>query len=495
MSKESHQIDTQEQAKITSSEIENILDEKVQNLTDDKEIVTRDSLNRIYRKVDKRLIPCLWSVYFFAFSAKSIIGIALTMNVSEGHSLKQTLNLLPQQVSTGITLFYIAYVIFEIPCNLMTIYISPRFWISKTLLVVGIVLFFYTYMKDLVAFYILRFLLGVAEAGLWPGMAYYLMNYYPPYIMGKRIGWYFTASQISTMTIGFLSIGFQKMDGIANLEGYKCIATIIVGVVTMWLLPQTLTEASVTEEELHSPSFIVRMYKRIKKTTERPFLTEDEKQLLLSNISLKNRWKVYDLVAAFIDPRIWLLIFMYFGGMAFGIGIKNYGSLIIRSLDTEMSSLKISLLYAIVWIVNLIGVLIILPASDHYRSRMSFYISCSIVIIIGILILTYAHNKWLQYSGLLISIFATGPLIPICMAWCAQIFSKETKLNVAATSALLTGMGNLGSIFTSYTLYEGMPGRDGYKKSNIVLCVVMGMSIIASLSQKALLMYYSKETN
>ncbi|KAG5518791.1 hypothetical protein PMAC_002762 [Pneumocystis sp. 'macacae'] len=479
--------------------MQNISDEKAECLLDDKIMVSQNNLNRLYRKVDKRLIPCLWTIYFFAFSAKSIIGIALTMNISENHSLKQTLNLSAQEVSVGVTLFYIAYVIFEIPCNLMTIYISPRFWISKTLVIVGIVLFFYTYMKSLAAFYVLRFLLGVAEAGLWPGMAYYLMNYYPPHIMGKRIGWYFTASQISTMTIGFLSIGFQKMDGIANLEGYKwmfllySVATTAIGIISMWLLPQTLTEASVTQEELHSPSLIVRTYKKIKKTTERSFLTENEKRILLSNISLKNRWKVYDLVSAFIDSRIWLLIFMYFGGMAFGIGIKNYGSLIIRSIDTEMSSLRISLLYAIVWIVNLVGVLVILPVSDHYRSRMSFFISCCIIIIIGILILTYAHNKWFQYSGLLISIFATGPLIPICMVWCAQIFSKETKLNVAAASALLTGIGNLGSIFTSYTLYEGMPGEDGYKKSNIVLCVIMGMSIIASLGQKILLKYYPSE--
>ncbi|KAG5438827.1 hypothetical protein PCANB_002547 [Pneumocystis canis] len=484
-----------------NNSINTICSEDLSETCEKKDSITPDQLHlkQIYKKLDKRLISCLWIIYFFAFSAKSIIGVALTMNISEGHSLQQVLGISSQQISIGITLFYISYVIFEIPSNLIITYISPRFWMSDTLITIGIVLAFHSYMKNLTGFYILRFLLGAMESGLWPGMAYYLMMYYPPHMIGKRIGWYFTASQISSMIIGFVSAGFQKMDGIGNLEGYKWMfliygfVSILVGIISMWLLPQTLTEASVTQEELESSSYIVRIYKKIKKTTEIPFLKSDEKLILLSNISLKEPWTFRDLFLVFIDLKIWLLILMYFGGISVGIGVQNYGGLIIRFIDTQMSGFRISFLYGIIWIINLIGVVTILPISDYYRSRMSVFIFCCIIIIIGMLTLTFSSNKWVQYSGLLITMYGTGPTIPICMAWCAQIFGSEIKINVAASSAMLSGLGNLGSVFTTSVLYEGMSGKNAYKKSNLILCGIIGISIIASLVERIVLRYYSKK--
>ncbi|KAG4305409.1 hypothetical protein PORY_000965 [Pneumocystis oryctolagi] len=496
-----YQEDSVETGNIIREEVQEGADQKKQNLAGESVAIDDRRLNRIYRKVDKRLIPCLWTIYFFTYSAKSTIGIALTMNISKGHSLSQVLNLSSQQISIGITLFYISCCLFEIPCNMMLAYISPRFWISKTLILVGIVLAFYSYIDSLIEFYVLRFLLGVSQAGLWPGMAYYLMLYYPPNVIGKRIGWYFSASQISTIMIGFFSIGFQKMDGILNLEGYKWmflvygIVSIILGIFFMWMLPQTLTEASVTEEELNSPSFLIRTYKRIKKSTEVSFLTHEEKQILLSNISVKDFLGFRDILLVIRSPKIWPLILMYFGGMVVGISIHNYGALIIHSIDVKMSEFKISFLYSIVWIINLIGVITILPISDHYNLRLSLFIICCVVIIFGMLILTFSYNKWVRYLGLLITISTAGPTVPICMAWCAQIFRSETKISAAIFSSTLSSLGQLGSIFATCVLYEGMPTKDAYKKSNYVVCGIMGMSIMASLVEKMLLKYFKKLQN
>jgi hypothetical protein len=78
------------------------------------------SLKRLYRHLDIRIIPCLWTLYFLASSSRSTVGLALTMNTATGDGLSQRLNLDDHQISTGVALFYVGYVIFEVPSNLVS---------------------------------------------------------------------------------------------------------------------------------------------------------------------------------------------------------------------------------------------------------------------------------------------------------------------------------------------------------------------------------------
>ena len=77
-------------------------------------------LKRLYRRMDNRIIPCLWTLYFLASSSRSTVGLALTMNTATGDGLAQRLGLSDHQISTGVALFYVAYVIFEVPSNLVS---------------------------------------------------------------------------------------------------------------------------------------------------------------------------------------------------------------------------------------------------------------------------------------------------------------------------------------------------------------------------------------
>src|SRR5579859_2166473 len=77
-------------------------------------------LKNLYRKCDRRIIPCLWTLYFLASASRSNVGLALTMNLSTGDGLAQKLQLTGHQISTGVALFYVGYVIFEVPSNLVS---------------------------------------------------------------------------------------------------------------------------------------------------------------------------------------------------------------------------------------------------------------------------------------------------------------------------------------------------------------------------------------
>ena|SRR5271154_3477240 len=137
-------------------------------------------LKRLYRKLDRRIIPCLWVLYFLASSSRSTVGLALTMNLSTGDGLSQKLGLSEHEISTGVALFYVAYVIFEVPSNLVSTCllfmglmvvtrIRPHVWIARIQMSIGIVAACHAALNSVWSFYLLRFLLGACEAGVWPG--------------------------------------------------------------------------------------------------------------------------------------------------------------------------------------------------------------------------------------------------------------------------------------------------------------------------------------
>ena len=96
-------------------------------------------IEQVYNKLDWRILPAFWSLYFLCSAIRSNIGIAQTMNQSQGHSLTQRLHLKPKQVSTGLALFYVCYVLFDLPSNLIMSRLSPRVWMCRIVTGVGII--------------------------------------------------------------------------------------------------------------------------------------------------------------------------------------------------------------------------------------------------------------------------------------------------------------------------------------------------------------------
>lgn len=161
--------------------------------------------------------------------------------------------------------------------------------------------------------------------------------------------------------------------------------------------------------------------------------------------------------------------------------------MIIQSINPSLSSIDLSLLSAPIWIMDLIGIVIITPFSDRFhRFRALFFIGPSLIIIAGLLIMTYAstQDSWSRYGGLLIVGFGLGPTIPVTMTWTSEIFAaRHGEVGVAAATALVSGLGNLGSILTTYALYTGWSADANsatpYRKSNLVSVGIVAMSIVS----------------
>ncbi|KZL68638.1 major facilitator superfamily transporter [Colletotrichum incanum] len=460
-----------------------------------------EMVEKVYRKLDLRIIPAFWTLYFVCSAIRSNIGIAQTMNAAQGHDLMTVLGLTARDTSTALALFYVAYVIFDCPSNLVMAKLSPRIWMARIVIATGIIGTCFAAVHSAWSVKLLRFLLGVVIAGMWPGMSYYLTLFYPPSRTGKRIGMYFTAAQLSAAVVGLVSAGFQLMDGLGGLVGFRWmfliygLVAIVLGFSLLWWLPDRplppgqkrqrsnwLKWLPPTPEALSGQDAVIHYHDLRRVYHPRP-------------------WTLRDLVRVLIDWRLWPLTFMYFGVVGVGIGTQLYGSVIIRSIVPTATSIEVSLLFAPIWIMDLIAILLVMPISDRFHGHRPFIFSAAVCIqITGLLVVTFAlDNGWARYGGLLMVGFGLGPTVPNCMTWTNEIFQRRHgEVGVAAATALVSGLGNLGSIVTTYALYTGWPedaakGRYQYRRSNYAMIGILCLSILSSFAMFFLLKIFGNK--
>ncbi|KAI4211434.1 MAG: hypothetical protein LQ351_005736 [Letrouitia transgressa] len=343
---------------------------------------------------------------------------------------------------------------------------------------------------------LLRALLGLVIAGMWPGMAYYLTMFYPPSRTGRRIGLYFTAAQVSAAVVGLVSAGFQKMDGLQGLVGFQWmfllygLVAICVGISLLWWLPDRPLPPGETRVRTGLDKWLPQ---------SRPALTGEDALIHyedLTRVYRRPQWNIMDLLHVIIDWRLWLLFVMYFGVVGVGIGIQNYATVILAAINPKFSGIELSLLSAPIWIMDLIAILLVTPLSDrfhHYRGPFFCVPVC--IQIAGLLMTTYSgseENPWPQYGGLLLIGFGLGPTVPIVMTWTNETFQpRHGEVGVAAASALVSGLGNLGSIVTTYALFTGWESdaKRGYRNSTLVLVGILCLSILSAIGMTLLVKF------
>lgn len=452
---------------------------------------SKSELDRIYRKLDLRIIPALWCLYFLTSFGSSVYGVTLTMNKGQGHSLPQSLGMdsvkQKKTLSTASALYYVGYIVFDVPMNLIMTKVSPQSWLARIVITVGLVYTCYIALKSSHALIAVRFISGMVGAGTWPGLSYYISLWYPNERSVRRIGYYFTAAQISAAAAGLVSAGFQKMDGVRGYTGwqwmylvYGCI-TIACGITLLWWLPDR--PFKITND---STSKIMVWYNKYF-TPKHPL---NSREAAIHRKDIENRyssicWTWKDVAGICMDLRLWPLVIMYFGVVGTGFGLAVFGTTIIQANNPKLTSINVSLLYAPIWLFDLGGILTITPFADHFKKyRAFFFCGACLIIITGMLVTTFAHGPWNRYAGLLIAGYGLGPTVPICMSLSAEIFGPiYGDSGIAVSAAVVSGLGNLGSVTATYALYRGWPAdaKRLYRGSNLVLVGMLGGSIIAAL--------------
>jgi len=256
-----------------------------------------DADARLFSKVAWRLLPVLILAYIFNYLDRNNIGFAaLTMNKEIG--------LTATQFGRGAGILFLGYCLLEVPSNMILYRVGARRWIARIMISWGLISAATIFVKGAWTFYLLRFLLGAAEAGYFPGVAFYLGHWFPSQYRTRAIAWFMVAIPISSVVGGALSGALLQMDGILGLAGWKWLFVLeglpvaILGIVTLFVLTEKPEDAA--------------------------WLTPAERAFVIERVRSESRHnEVRRLAPALKDPRVLLLAAVQFGFLvgSYGVGI------------------------------------------------------------------------------------------------------------------------------------------------------------------------------
>src|SRR5215203_6663362 len=246
------------------------------------------------RKVGLRLIPFLILCYFIAYVDRVNVGFAaLTMN--------KDLGLSAAAFGTGAALFFVAYVLFEVPSNLAMEKVGARLWIARIMITWGLVGIGMAFVVGPYSFYLGRFLLGAAEAGFFPCVILYLTYWFPAPYRARVVATFMVAIPISSFLGSPLSAMLLELEGTLGLHGWQwlfileALPAVVLGLVALFMLPSRPSEAKWLSAE--QSEWLTRRL-------------EDEKTSRAAPVGHMPLWKVLS------NPTIWALALIYAGSSA-----------------------------------------------------------------------------------------------------------------------------------------------------------------------------------
>jgi ACS family tartrate transporter-like MFS transporter len=297
-------------------------------------------------KVGWRLLPFLLLLYVVAWLDRVNIGFAaLQMNADLGFSAAV--------YGFGAGIFFIGYALFEVPSNLILARVGARLWIARIMITWGVLSVAMMYVEGPLSFYVLRFLLGVAEAGFLPGIIYYLGNWYPAAERARAVSWFMLAIPLSTVIGGPLAGLILELDGWHGLLGWQ------------WLFLLEGLPAVVL-------GFVVLVY-----LTDSPakaeWLTSDERRWLTERVTAEQRATQtrhgVGLGAALLHPTVWLLGLIIFACQCGSYGLTLWIPQIVQGLS-GLGTFAVSTISALPYVAASIGMILVGRSSDRSGERL-----------------------------------------------------------------------------------------------------------------------------
>ncbi|KAI4240249.1 MAG: hypothetical protein LQ352_007687 [Teloschistes flavicans] len=411
----------------------------------------------LLRKLDRKLLPAVTILYLLSFLDRSNVGNARV----EG--MVKDLHMTGNQYLTGLTLYFIGYVLFEIPCNIVLKLTSPKVWLPTLTLTWGIVATSIGVSQSMSGFFAVRFFLGVAESGLFPGVVYYLSMWYRREERQFRISLFFSAASLAGAFGGILAWGIAHMNHVGGAAGWR------------WIF---ILEGLLTVLVSLSAYYFIANYPSTAK-----FLSDDERATINARLKANSdatrdesfTWG--NVKQAFGDPKVWL----------YGLGFHTMSlplytlSLFLPTIIKELgyTAAQAQLLtvppYAVATLMTL-GVAI---ASEKLKLRAAFIMSTSSLAIIGYIMLLAGRKPGVSYAGTILAAAGIYPSTAVVLSWPANNVSGQTKR--ATANAMQISIGNLGAVLGTQ-LYRSTDGPRffvghgfalGYLAANIVVVGIL----------------------
>ncbi len=400
------------------------------------------------RKIRARILPFVFLLYIVAFLDRINIGFAaLTMNRAIGVSSEQF------GLIAGV--FFIGYLLFEIPSNLLLHKIGARIWIARILVSWGVVAMLTGFSRSVGQLYALRFLLGVAEAGFFPGIVLYLTYWFRRREQAQAFALFMTAIPVATVLGSPVSgaildhahwLGISSWRWLLVLEG---IPALVCGVLTSLFLPSRPEEAG--------------------------FLTAEEKEWVATELAREQRQVEGHLSTwqTLRSPRVWHLAATYFG-MTVGLySISFWLPQVVKSLSRQYSNTTVGFLVMLPHLVGLAAMVIVSRSSDRRLERR--YHAAVSLSLAGVALLLLVQISSPLLTIVIFMVVASGIYSFFAPFWALP---AQFLTGVAAASgiALINSIGNLGGLAGPY-LVGAVTRRTGSLNSGLAL---VGISLLFS---------------
>ncbi|MDE1181799.1 MFS transporter [Paraburkholderia sp.] len=375
-----------------------------------------DRETRIVRLMTLKLIPFLVLLYLVAYVDRSTLGFAkLQMNADTGIS--------DAAYGLGAGLFFIGYFLFEVPSNVFLVKVGARRWFARILVTWGVITVAMSLISGPYSFYTLRFLLGAAEAGFYPGVVFFLGQWFPARHRGRIFGLFLLSQPFALIVTGPLAGGLLGMEGVAGLHGWQWlfILTGLPAVLLAWptlrFLPDTPSHAA--------------------------WLAADDRRWLETELIEEQRSRAEikhgNPLEGLKDPRV-LLLALYFLPYPLAIyGLSMWLPTIIKAFG--VSNLTTGFLSAIPYVFAVIGLLTIPRHSDKRDERIVHIACCAALGAIGLFVSAAAQSHVVQLGALCFTAFGLYAAQPIFWTLPTRFLAGPSA---AAGIALINSIGNLG---------------------------------------------------
>jgi ACS family tartrate transporter-like MFS transporter len=401
------------------------------------------------RKVTWRLVPFLFVLYVIAWLDRVNVGFAgLEMNADLGFS--------STVFGFGSGIFFLGYCLFEIPSNIILERVGARIWIARIMVTWGLISAALMFVRTPAVFYLLRFLLGVAEAGFFPGVIYYLSLWYPTRQRARAIAAFMTAVPVTGLIGGPLSGALLELDGLYGLAGWQWLF-VVEGLPAVILGTSVLFYLSDRPETTH-------------------WLTPAERDWLVETLAAERKacGPRPDIRVALTDITVWKLGIIFLLVAAGFYGYSFWAPLIIKSL-TGLSNFKVGLALGAISAVTILGMLLNSYHSDCTGERATHIAMPLLVMGVGLVGCALLRQPVLAIIAL--------ALVPLghCASY-GPFWSMPTQFftgpAAAAGIALVTMVANVGS-FAGPTLIGVLKARTGTHTAAFLL--LGALAVIAAV--------------
>jgi ACS family tartrate transporter-like MFS transporter len=382
--------------------------------------IERETMSRVMW----RLMPILMVGYFCAYLDRVNTGFAgLTMTKALGFS--------STVFGLGGGIFFIGYFLFEIPSNLLMNRLGARRWIARILVTWAFISAMTAFVTGPTSFYSIRFVLGLAEAGFFPGVILYMTWWFPSYYRARMVGWFMTAIPISTILGSLVSSPILGMDGILGLQGWQWLFIIEA-------MPPVIL------------ALVVIFY-----LTDRPadakWLTYEQRQWLTQRIETEQKQREavrsYGLGETLRNPRVWGLTIGYFGQNMAGYGLVMFLPQIVHKFGVGFTA--VSLITAIPYVFAAFFMVYWSTRSDRTGQRVKHVVIASLMTSVGLALTLVSNSPVFMMAALVLAQMGQSSIAPTFWPLPTAML---TGTAAAGGIAMINAVGNLGGFLGPYLM-------------------------------------------